>query len=73
MCLRSDVAGRTRRGAGLELRLHGCDPDDVAQRARQRGYQVLDDPRDQPDHGLREAFILDDDGYIWVPDVPLTD
>ena len=23
-------------------------------------------------HGLREASILDIDGYLWVPDVPVT-
>ena len=34
------------------------------------GEDVLDGPRDQPDHGLREAHIVDDDGYVWVPDVP---
>ncbi len=22
-------------------------------------------------HGLRETFIRDKDGYIWVPDVPI--
>jgi hypothetical protein len=22
-------------------------------------------------HGLREAYIGDPDGYIWVPDMPL--
>lgn len=24
-----------------------------------------------PDRGLREAHIIDDDGFIWVPDIPL--
>ncbi|MFT7556705.1 MAG: hypothetical protein ACI9LO_003035, partial [Planctomycetota bacterium] len=59
------------RGAGVELRLHGCNPDKAAQRARQHGFAVLYGPCDQPDHGLREAHIVDADGYIWVPDVPL--
>ena len=22
-------------------------------------------------HGLREAYLMDPDGYLWVPDVPL--
>ena len=24
---------------------------------------------DKP-HGLREAYLVDVDGYVWVPDVP---
>ena len=67
-----DTQAETRRGAGIELRLHDCDPDAAADRARQNGFQILDGPRDQPDHGLREAHIVDADGYIWVPDIPLT-
>jgi len=59
------------RGAGAELRLHGCDPDVTAARAAELGFRVLDGPRDQPDHGLREAHIIDADGYVWVPDQPV--
>ena len=33
------------------------------------GYEVLEPPSDKP-HGLREAYILDADGYVWVPDTP---
>ena len=66
-----DTQSSSRRGAGIELRLHGCDPDVVAARALEFGFVVLDAPRDQPDHGLREAHILDADGYVWVPDLPL--
>ena len=69
--LLSDTLSHIRRGAGAELRLHGCDPDRAAQQASDRGFRVLDGPRDQPDHGLREAHLIDDDGYIWVPDVSL--
>jgi hypothetical protein len=25
---------------------------------------------DKP-HGLREAYIIDQDGYLWVPGIPL--
>ena len=60
-----------RRGSGIELRLHGCNPDATAGKAIELGFRVLDGPRDQPDHGLREAHILDQDNYIWVPDRPL--
>ena len=69
--LLADTLNETRRGAGVELRLHHCDPDATAARASEQGFRVLDGPRDQPDHGLREAHIIDDDGYVWVPDVPV--
>lgn len=67
----SDTQSSARRGAGVELRLHGCNPDIVAKRALENGFKLLDGPRDQADHGLREAHIIDDDGYVWVPDIPL--
>lgn len=59
------------RGVGMEIRVHGCDPDFVAERAVAHGFEVFDGPRDQPDHGLREVHIQDHDGYMWVADVPL--
>jgi len=58
------------RGAGVELRLHGCDPDAAVARAQAGGHYVMAEAADKP-HGLREAYIADPDGYIWVPDVPL--
>ena len=65
--LLADTQQQTRRGAGIELRLHHCDPDAVAAaRPRELGFRLLDGPRDQPDHGLREAHLVDDDGYVWV-------
>jgi uncharacterized glyoxalase superfamily protein PhnB len=69
--LLEDTRRHARRGAGVELRLHGCDPDAAAARALDHGFGVLDGPRDQPDHGLREAHLVDADGYVWVPDRPL--
>ncbi len=56
------------RGAGVELRLIGCDPDTAEARARENDYIVLQGAMDKP-HGLREAFIADNEGYIWVPGV----
>ena len=56
------------RGAGIEIRLHGCDPDLAEEKARAHGYQILVPAKDQAPHGLREAHILDADGYVWVPD-----
>jgi len=61
-------AGVAQRGAGAELRLHGRNPDEAEAAARRLGFQVLAAASDKP-HGLREAFIVDGDGYVWVPDV----
>ncbi|MEK9723362.1 MAG: VOC family protein [Rhodospirillaceae bacterium] len=60
------------RGIGAELRLHGCDPDAAEAVARSRGDVVLAGTMDKP-HGLREAYIVDPDGYLWVPDVSTGD
>jgi len=64
------ITGITQRGAGVELRLHGCDPDAAEAAARKNGYQVLVDAMNKG-HGLREAYLTDPDGYTWVPDVPV--
>jgi len=61
-----------RRGTGVELRLHGCDPDAAQSAAERLGYRVLSPASDKP-YQLREAHILDLDGYDWVPDIPITD
>lgn len=58
----------TPRGVGAELRIYNCDPDAAEARARDAGYTVLAGSMDKP-HGLREAYILDEDGYLWVPGV----
>ena len=55
------------RGGLVELRIHGCDPDRAEQQARQRGSQVVQAAADKP-HGLREAYLRDAEGYLWVPD-----
>ena len=54
------------RGAGVELRFYDTDPDAATKRAEARGAVILQPPTDKP-HGLREAYILCDDGYAWVP------
>ena len=58
------------RGGLVELRIHGCDPDRAEQQAKQRGYQVVQKASDKP-HGLREAYLRDAEGYLWVPDCPI--
>ena len=59
------------RGGLVELRIHGCDPDRAEQQARQRGYQVVQAAADKP-HGLRETYLRDAEGYLWVPDRSIT-
>jgi len=54
------------RGAGCELRLYGLDPDAAAARCADAGFTVLAAAADKP-HGLREAYLADADGYVWVP------
>jgi catechol 2,3-dioxygenase-like lactoylglutathione lyase family enzyme len=61
----------TPRGLGAELRLHGRDPDEAEGHARRLGYEVIEASADKA-HGLREVFLRDADGYVWVPDVPVT-
>ncbi|MCA3560033.1 MAG: hypothetical protein IOC82_03260 [Aestuariivirga sp.] len=63
------VAGLEARGAGVELRIYGCDPDRAEAKARELGFTVLAGSLDKA-HGLRECVILDDDGYAWVPTAP---
>ena len=58
------------RGAGLEIRLYDSDPDDAAAKAEALGATILQPPTDKP-HGLREAYILCENGYAWVPSRPL--
>ncbi len=56
------------RGAGVELQIYGVDPDQAAERAAERGYTILQPATDKP-HGLREAYLVAPDGYVWVPSV----
>jgi catechol 2,3-dioxygenase-like lactoylglutathione lyase family enzyme len=57
------------RGVGAELRLHGRDPDEAESATRRLGLGVLVTATDKR-HGLREAYLLDGDGYLWVVDIP---
>ncbi|SPH24141.1 hypothetical protein DEA8626_03190 [Defluviimonas aquaemixtae] len=55
------------RGAGLEIRLYVTDPDAAAERAAAfPDAVILQPPMDKP-HGLRECYILCENGYAWVP------
>lgn len=57
------------RGAGIEIHLYDTDPDDAVARAKALGGTILAEALDKP-HGLREAYILDENGYAWVPSRP---
>lgn len=57
------------RGAGVEIRLYDTDPEDAAAKAEAHGGTILQAPTDKP-HGLREAYILCENGYAWVPSRP---
>jgi len=64
------VRGLAGRGGSVELRVHHCDPDAAVAAAQRAGFEVLAECEDKP-HGLREAYIRDGEGYIWVVDVPV--
>ena len=58
------------RGAGAEIRLYQTDPDDAARKAEAFGAHILQPPTEKP-HGLRETYILCENGYAWVASRPL--
>lgn len=70
--LQGFVMGKQGRGQGIELRLYNLDPDDAEARAREADYVILSATANKP-HGLRECYILDPDGYCWVPSRALRD
>jgi hypothetical protein len=67
--LHGSLAEGAHRGVGVELRLHNMDPDAAEARARARGDVIFAVALDKG-HGLREAYIIDPDGYLWVVDRP---
>ena len=58
------------RGAGIEIRLYDSDPDVAAEKGLVAGMHLLQEPTDKP-HGLRECYLLCENGYAWVPSRPL--
>ena len=64
------VPENSPRGAGIEIRLYHSDPDLAVDRATDKGFMILQEATDK-EHGLREAYILCDNGYAWVPSKPL--
>ena len=70
--LKKNLGKKPARGIGIELRLHGCNPDVAQAKALALGEVVLAEAADKA-HGVREAYIIDPDGYTWVPDIPLAE
>jgi catechol 2,3-dioxygenase-like lactoylglutathione lyase family enzyme len=66
--IRADLRATIARGTGCELRLQNCDPDQAEARARLRNGRVMEPTKNKP-HGLRECFLVDGDGYVWVPSI----
>jgi hypothetical protein len=64
------IAGVETRGAGLEIRLYGADPDRVEALARKHDHVVLAGSVDKP-HGIRECHIVGPDGYVFVPSLAI--
>ena len=65
---RLDASGL--RGAGVELRVMGIDPDTAEERARASGVKVVQPAKDFP-HGWRDVMLQDPDGYVWAVGVPI--
>ena len=52
--------------------MFNVSPDkSVEQASIEQGWQVIESPNDK-EHGLREAFLLDNVGFCWVPSIPLS-
>ncbi|AXI44101.1 glyoxalase/bleomycin resistance/extradiol dioxygenase family protein [Sulfitobacter sp. SK011] len=58
------------RGTGVEIRLYESDPEAVCAKAEAAGGMILQGPTDKP-HGLREAYVLCENGYAWVASRPI--
>ena len=67
--LLSLVPEQPPRGGGIEIRLYESDPDACVARAEALGATILQGATDKP-HGTREACILCDNGYAWLPSLP---
>jgi len=53
------------RGAGVEIHFYDTDPDEAFERAQSLDAVILQPPTEKP-HGLRECYILSEDGYAFI-------
>ena len=56
------------KGLGIDLRVIGYNPDRAEERARKENYIILSNSMNKP-HGMRECYILDNNGFCWVPSI----
>ena len=52
--------------ANLRAAVDGLTTEQLDTPYRDGGWTVLAGSMNKP-HGLREAVLIDDDGYVWVP------
>ena len=64
------IQGVELRGAGVEIRIYGLDPDLAESRARARGHDILAGAIDRP-HGLRECHVVGPSFYVFVPSLAI--
>lgn len=64
------IEGVEQRGAGVEIRIYGLDPDVAEARAAEHGHHVLAGSLDKP-HGLRECHIVGPSFYVFVPSLAI--
>ena len=64
------TAGVEIRGAGIEIRVYGADPDRPRRKQGNTAIRYLAGSMDKP-HGLRECHIVGPDGYIFVPSLAI--
>jgi hypothetical protein len=64
------IQGVELRGAGVEIRIYGLDPDLAESRAREHGHDILAGALDKP-HGLRECHIVGPSFYVFVPSLAI--
>ena len=67
---RPDPGASRLRGAGIEIRIYGLDPDLAELRARAHGHDILAGAIDKP-HGLRECHIVGPSFYVFVPSLAI--
>ena len=68
--LHERVHGVLVRGAGVEIRVMGIDPDAAEERAKKFGAEIVQEARDFP-HGWRDVMLADMDGYVWAVGVEI--
>ena len=59
------LAAGVPRGLGAQIRLLGINPDEIEQRARETGANIVQPAQDKG-HGWREVLVRDPDGYEWA-------